>query len=350
MRNKHIYVESDSKLLIEIRKRIKKDLDKNPLLFKTVFSFKVVFYFGAFFFFYFMLFQNISIEYFFLNYILLGITLLLMAFNFAHDFSHNTVFKSKKWNNFGFTLIYCLVGAHAEAWKERHVNSHHFAPNVQEYDSDLQITNLIRVSPEMQYKWFHKFQFLYAPITYTSYSLYWIFIKDFVLFFHKLKSKTLNLKYSFSFIFQKSFYVVYILILPMMFSYQNWRLVFLGFIIMHMVKSIILLFTFFMTHHVMETEYPETDENGMIQTSWMMNQVLSSNDMHPFSYVANFILGGFNNHIAHHLFPNIHHIWYPKLNKILYEILIENGIKPNQTSYVGGMISHMKLLKKFGKE
>ena len=70
-----------------------------------------------------------------------------------------------------------------------------------------------------------------------------------------------------------------------------------------------------MTHHVEATEYPTTDENGYINTSWLMNQIKSSNDMHPFSETANFILGGFNNHIAHHLFPHYHHIYYPKLNR-----------------------------------
>lgn len=67
--------------------------------------------------------------------------------------------------------------------------------------------------------------------------------------------------------------------------------------------------------------------------------------MHPFSEMANFILGGFNNHIAHHLFPHYHHIHYPKLNRILYNILLTNNIQPNKTTYWGGLISHMKLLR-----
>jgi linoleoyl-CoA desaturase len=61
-----------------------------------------------------------------------------------------------------------------------------------------------------------------------------------------------------------------------------------------------------MTHHVEHTEYPSV-QNGVINSSWLMNQVKSSNDMYPFSPAANFIFGGFNNHTAHHLFPHIHH-------------------------------------------
>jgi linoleoyl-CoA desaturase len=68
--------------------------------------------------------------------------------------------------------------------------------------------------------------------------------------------------------------------------------------------------------------------------------------MHPFSPVANFLLGGFNNHVAHHLFPHIHHIHYPRLNRLLYPMLVENGIRPNYTTYLGGIKSHLRLLKR----
>ncbi len=79
-----------------------------------------------------------------------------------------------------------------------------------------------------------------------------------------------------------------------------------------------------MTHHVEQTEYPTTDNNGFIKTSWLMNQIKSSSDMHPFSETANFILGSFNNHIARH-------IHYTRLNKILYSILLQHEITPNQS-------------------
>lgn len=71
--------------------------------------------------------------------------------------------------------------------------------------------------------------------------------------------------------------------------------------------------------------------------------------MYPYSRIANFIFGGFNNHVAHHLFPHIHHIYYPDLNKILYKILVENGVQPNQTTYWGGVCSHLRLLKRMGR-
>jgi len=79
-----------------------------------------------------------------------------------------------------------------------------------------------------------------------------------------------------------------------------------------------------------------------------MNQVRSSNDFYPFSHIANFIFGGVNNHIAHHLFPHISHYHYPKLNAILYNMLREQNIEPNQSTYFGGILSHLRLLKNRG--
>jgi linoleoyl-CoA desaturase len=273
-----------------------------------------------------------------------GFSSLLFAFNFAHDLSHGTIFKNSFWNDLGFIVIYALNGAHAEAWKSRHVESHHFAPNVEHYDTDLEISKLIRVIPNSEHRWFHKYQHVYAPFAYCTYSLYWVFIKDFVVYAEDFRSK--NLSYHLSFWMQKVFYVMYLVIFPILFSGQSWPIILCGFFMMHLLQSLFLLFTFFMTHHVEGLEYPKITKDGYIKTSWMMNQIKSSNDMYPYSALANFIFGGFNNHIAHHLFPHIHHIHYPDLNKILYNALILNGITPNQTTYWGGICSHLRHLKK----
>ncbi|TDQ11773.1 fatty acid desaturase family protein [Pedobacter metabolipauper] len=349
MKDKHLHIAEDSELLKTIHKRVQDGIviDQKSTALKLSLKFAVYFLSTAFI--YTLLYITSNPALFILFFILFGFTSLLFAFNFAHDLSHNTIFKSKKLNNICYTIIYSMLGAHAEAWKLRHVNSHHYAPNVADYDSDLKITKLIRVIPNSEYFWFHKYQHIYAPLAYTSYSLFWIFIKDTVILFSKDDySKKKGLKYHLSFWIQKLSYLIFILILPLLYTLQPWYLVITGFLLMHLSLSLFLLFTFFMTHHVESTAYPTTDQDGIINTSWLMNQIKSANDMHPFSEAANFILGGFNNHIAHHLFPNYNHIHYPRLNLILYATLKEYHIIPNQTTYWGGIVSHLRLLKKMG--
>lgn len=323
MRDKHIHIAEDSELLKTIYQEVEEQLAVNKNQFRMKIWVKFIFYISLSTVSYGTLYTLEHPLAFSCCFILFGLMVLLFAFNFSHDCSHNTVFKSKKINHLCFTFIYTLVGAHAEAWKQRHVNSHHYAPNVADYDSDLSITSLIRVIPNSEHHWYHRYQHWYALFAYMTYSLFWIFIKDFVILFSSDSfTKKKNIGYHLSFWTQKIVYLSYLLVLPILFSKQSWGVVLSSFVVMHLIQSLFLLLTFFMTHHVKNTEYPTTDENGYIRTSWLMNQIKSSNDMHPFSETANFILGGFNNHIAHHLFPHYHHIYYPKLNKVLYEVLL----------------------------
>lgn len=349
MKSKHIFIAEDAALLQHIYMTINAQLVMNKRKFARLIGLKFLFYAALTGVTYSLLFKLDNALPFIVCFIAYGFISILLAFNFSHDFAHDTVFKQKKANNLGFTLIYTLVGAHAEAWKQRHLQAHHHAPNVEHHDSDLELSNLIRLIPNSQYLWFHRFQHVYAPFAYTIYSLFWIFVKDFKLLFAKDEfTKNKNFSYHFTFWMQKTAYLTYILALPMLFSKQSVPTVLAAFLLMHLTQSLFLLFTFFITHHVEATHYPTTDADGQINVSWLMNQIRSSNDVYPFSCSVNFVLGGFNNHVAHHLFPHIHHVYYPQLNRILYPILLGNGVKPNQTTYFGGIYSHLKLLKKMG--
>lgn len=350
MKNKHINIPEDLLLFKKISKAVQAQIKINSSEIKQRLVLKFIFYLTLTISFYAGIFWVKNPFIFIAIFVGYGFSSLLFSFNFAHDFSHNTIFKSKQWNHFGFVLMYTMVGAHAEAWKDRHVHSHHYAPNVQGYDSDLDISSLIRVIPGSEYRWHHKFQHLYAPIAYMSYSLFWVFIKDFVLLFSAAEyGVKKDWKYHLSFWLQKGIYIGYLFILPLLFSHQSGMIVLVGFLLMHLLQSLFLLFTFFITHHVVGMKYPTTDTEGKINTSWLDNQIGSSNDFYPFSELANFIFGGFNNHIAHHLFPNINHAYYPKLNKILYRILKDHGITPNETTYFGGVKNHLLHLKNLSK-
>ncbi|MBL4746848.1 MAG: fatty acid desaturase [Flavobacteriaceae bacterium] len=129
MRNKHIYIAQHSELLKTIYRQVDEHLVINKRVFHLKIGLKFVFYFSFSAICYYLLYNIESPTYFVLSFILYGLVSLLFAFNFSHDFSHNTIFKSKRLNNLCFIFSYTIVGAHAEAWKKRHINSHHYAPN-----------------------------------------------------------------------------------------------------------------------------------------------------------------------------------------------------------------------------
>jgi len=286
-----------------------------------------------------------SIFIFVFLYIFFGIWGIMMALNFGHDFSHDTVFKNRKLNNIGFIFQFALLGAHADAWKIRHTESHHVAPNVGGLDTDLNMVEWIRLIPDSKLKSYHRFQPLYLIGVYALYSLFWIFIKDPAFMILKMRENSIkNIPLLFSMLYQKLFYFSVILILPIIFSNQPLSVILWGFLCMHFIQSLFLSITFMATHHVVGANYPSINSDGKVDSSWMRNQIECSNDFHPFSPIANFIFGGFNNHIAHHLFPHVHHFNYIKINKIIYPMLIESGFRPLSNSYFGSVKSHFQLL------
>jgi len=351
MQVKHLDIPQDTQLFNSILKEINQNVDIKSHASRWYFFLKGFFYIVLTFCSYLGLIYIQHPVLYILNYILFGMLTVMMCFNFAHDFSHNAIFRKPFWDNFFFEVIYTMVGAHPEAWKSRHLNAHHFAPNVENFDTDLAITNLIRLIPGSEWKWYHKFQFIYGPLAYMTYSLYWVFIKDFnvVLYRKHLHSKN-ELRYVLKFLFLKSVYIGYLLLIPLFFSHQNFWYLIIGFILMHLVQSLYTLFTFFITHHINGSNYPKADANGIINTSWVMNQIKSSNNFYPYSHIANAIFGGVNSHIAHHLFPHINHYYYPKINSIIFKRLMENGIEPSVTTYFEGVYSHIVLLKRMGEK
>src|SRR5438445_4135922 len=144
MKDRHINIISDSSLLKLLYAEVNDQLKPNRFTLSMVLLLKFMIYFSLLLFCYYTMLTAQHTASFLLSYIGFGLVSVLLGFNFAHDCSHNTIFKNKKLNSFGFIFIYTIVGAHAQSWRHRHIHSHHYAPNVKDYDSDLQITDLIR--------------------------------------------------------------------------------------------------------------------------------------------------------------------------------------------------------------
>src|SRR6185436_20881770 len=99
MKDKHIHIAADSELLRLIKERVKEKLVIKPTQLKRLIWFKFSIYFLLVAFSYFMIYRANNPYLFVLSFILYGFFAVLLGFNFAHDFSHNTLLKSRKWNN-----------------------------------------------------------------------------------------------------------------------------------------------------------------------------------------------------------------------------------------------------------
>ena len=102
------------------------------------------------------------------------------------------------------------------------------------------------------------------------------------------------------------------------------------------------------THFFLEASYYEC-ENNELNSSWAIHQLKTSCDWNPNSKFARFLSGGSNCHAAHHLFPNICHTNYDKINSIIEETTKEYGYPYHKKTLLNMMVSHFKHLKKMGE-
>ena len=283
------------------------------------------------------------------SYFILGAACVVIGMTFGHDAAHHCLTGNKKTDDALFEIIFGLQGINGYMWRVRHNNSHHPFPNVHEYDSDLEISSLLFLDTTRQKKWIHLYQHVYAPFLYMFFSLMWIFYIDFILFrkkqlanmevIHHRRIELIKL------LVFKFLTLAIFLFIPLALSPLPGFLIVLSFVVMHLINSMLLTFTFFISHHVGETTYA-SPANNSIDTSWLERQIAATMDFHAESKVANLIFGGFNAHLAHHLFPDVCHIHYPVLSSLIKQSLKEHNIKYNSLNFFKAVWSHLTLLKR----
>jgi linoleoyl-CoA desaturase len=282
-----------------------------------------------------------------LSYLLLGAACVITGMNFGHDAAHNCLTGKRKWDSLLFELIFGLQGINGYLWKMRHNHSHHPYPNVHSIDSDLEAMAAFYLSPVQEKRWFHYYQHLYAPILYMFMSLIWIFYVDFKLFRQKnignLELVSHRPIEALKLVVSKIISLTIFLILPIQLSPLSATTVLVSFLVMHLINSMMLTFIFFISHHTMEISYQSPAQN-VIRNSWLSQQIQATMDFHAESKIANFFFGGFNAHLAHHLFPEVCHIHYPVLSTLIRKTLAEHRIKYNTLGFFAGIRSHLKLL------
>lgn len=288
-----------------------------------------------------------------LNYVLFGLTGILLAFNCAHDCVHNTFSKNKRLNKIIFYLVFNLQGVNSRLWHKRHIASHHLFPNVDGCDADIDDNPFMRLSPHHKLRSYQKYQYIYAFFLYLIYTLHWVFIKDFI---YLNKDKLANLKnqvYSSFFIFElimlKLFYLTLLIILPTTFTSTSLQETLYAFLIMHFIISIFFVLTLIISHLCLETEFPKVNEYGELPYDYYEHQLAVSLDYHPESKWANYLFGGFNSHTAHHLFPNLQHTLYTQITPLIKNKAIKYNLPYHEKNIPKAIISHFKYLKKLGE-
>ncbi len=284
--------------------------------------------------------------------ILFGISSLLLVLNIGHDGAHGTLAPGRKFNDAIQMLTFSLVGTDSYLWKVRHVKAHHFSPNVNTFDVDMSENGIVRLTPFQKYYWYYRFQHFYAPFVFGFINIHTMLFYDFRCLLtgrlDNVKLNNLNWQILSRFMFLKINFVLVMFVIPYATMDRPWWHIAIGAFVISFVNSIIYVSLFIGTHHCEGIQYPTADERGVMPHGWAYHQVVTALDWLPLSKLANFLAGGSNTHVAHHLFPNISHIHYVQITKIIQEEAERFGIPYNESSFLGMIASHYRHLKKMG--
>jgi linoleoyl-CoA desaturase len=355
MKKIHFTQDEGSAFYQELNQRIEEHFRKKgtPKTGNGIMYFKIALYFGLDILFYLLMLNSESAGAFYTFYLLMGLSVLLTAFNISHDAAHGVAVKSKKWNRFLFQLSFNLQGNNAYVWGKNHNESHHLYTNIEGSDIDVLHNPLFRMTDTQQLKRFHRFQYLYAPFLYLFYSINWFFFRE-TLMLINYSSRTIKIAIPkaevVKLILFKLLYIGYMIVLPIVLLPFGWPAVLLAFLLNHFMVSLIFVGVLGVSHLSDYVEHPLPDSEGKLHMSWPKLQLCTSVDYNAGSVFFNWTLGGFNAHALHHLLPNVCHVHYLDILPIFRELAEKHGLTYMEMPYRKSLASHFRFLKGMGSQ
>lgn len=289
-----------------------------------------------------------------LLYGVIGVGLAGIGMGIMHDAVHGSYSSSPSLNRvIGYTMN--MLGGSSLNWRVQHNVLHHTYTNIEGVDEDIRGRGLLRLSPNAPWSKAHRYQHIYGFFLYTLLTLNWIFNSDFAQLKRYSKwglieqvSKRPKLEVAIFFVI-KAVYLAVMIALPIILGIP-WGIALLGFVILHMVGGFILTIVFQLAHVIEGTEYPMPANEGQVEHSWIEHQLRTTANFAPKNTLLSWYVGGLNYQIEHHLFPNISHLHYPAISKIVKETALEYDM-PYHTfpTFFSAVGAHVGRLRDFGK-
>jgi len=287
--------------------------------------------------------------------IVMGFGMAGIGLSVMHDANHRAYSRKAKVNKYlGYLMN--AIGGSAVNWKIQHNVLHHSFTNIHDVDEDLGLGKLLRFSPNQKRYKVHRAQHFYAWFFYCLLTLSRVTWKDFHQLFRYKKMgliKTQNKTFKGLFaglLASKLIYGFYFIVIPMMFLVNPWWETLLFFFSMHFVASLILGCVFQCAHVMPTSEYPLPDGKGNLENNWTLHQFLTTTNFSPSNKIFSWFIGGLNYQIEHHLFPNICHVHYRNLSKIVKETTVEFGVPYNvHPNFIQALWNHARMLRYLGK-
>ena len=300
-----------------------------------------------------MMFANISsLPLMFLLYMLLGLGQTFIGTSVMHDVLHGS-FSKNKWVNALMHIPIVAIGVEPTVWRIQHNVLHHTYTNIDDADEDIASRYVLRMTENQPRKWFHSFQHYYVTFFYSLLTIIWVTVKDFIKLKGYAQAGLVTTKEAFFAVLKvlgtRIVYYGMFLVAPAYFLDYTFVQVFLMFISMLLVSGLLLSIIFQMAHVVQDCVAIQQDEE-LIKENWYVHQLMTTSNFAIHNKYITYFIGGLNYQVEHHLFPDVCHVHYPELSKIVKETAEEYGIPYHCQSTFGlALASHYKHLKDLGQ-
>jgi linoleoyl-CoA desaturase len=293
------------------------------------------------------LFEVHNIPLFYFLYSLMGIIMVLTFLSVIHETVHGNLFKDPNVTGL-LMLFFDLAGANSYIWKKRHLIMHHNFPNIAGWDTDIQQAGIIKIYPQEPIKGLQKYQHYYFVFLYPFYLINWIFIRDFKDFFSnkQLIRKTIRIptKEYLKLIIFKAVYFTYIVVVPILLGLPALHAV-MSLFCMLILSGIFALTSLLTPHANIKNQFPVPDDQQIVESGWFFHQLNTTNDLAVDNWLSRNLMGNFNYHLAHHLFPNISCVFAPEVTEVIKRYATEHELQYRTYPFFTALKYHYLLLK-----
>ncbi len=284
--------------------------------------------------------------------VVLGFSLVSIAFNVMHDACHGS-YSSKKWVNEVLSLTMNALGSNAFIWKIKHNVVHHTYTNIDGIDDDIVKNPVLRLCQTQKWIPLHKYQYVYMFLVYSFSSILWVYMTDFMKYFSKkvvVTSMKLTTKEHVIFWVSKLLYIGFYVALPV--AMLGWLPWLIGYLIINITIGLTLSLVFQLAHIVEKTSFDVAgDEPKVIESEWAVHEIKTTANFALKNKWISWFVGGLNFQVEHHLFPRVSHIHYPALSKIVMAECARFNLPyhyyPKMTQAIA---SHIRIMKQLGQK
>lgn len=282
----------------------------------------------------------------------LGFSMSAIGFNIQHDGAHGA-YSDRRWVNNLMAMTLDMLGGSSYVWKRTHNQIHHSYTNITGHDEDIDLGIFGRLSPHQPRYWFHRAQHLYLWLLYGFLTFKWQWWSDLIFIAEHSVGGSRHSRPGgrdlLLFGGGKLLFAMWAIAVPMLF--HDWYVVLGAVFAVSFVQGVLLSVVFQLAHCVEEAEFPmpSVDANR-IENEWAIHQVQTTVNFARHSRLINWFTGGLNYQIEHHLFPQICHLHYPQLSRIVEQTSAEFGVRYSAHKTLSAAIgSHYRWLRRLGR-